>query len=124
MQTQIEISEARLQQECFLWHWNTRPSERRTLFCTFSNAPNVIIQAQLRGMGLIKGSSDLFYLKRVSGGNNIGESLWRVFCLECKIDSGRQSPDQKKYQERVEAMGWTYKIFRSLSEFKNIIESA
>ena len=34
-----------------------------------------------------------------------------------KTDKGRQSPEQKQWQEMVEAHGYRYRVCRSLDEF-------
>lgn len=41
---------------------------------------------------------------------------------ECKTSTGVQSKAQKEFQSRVETLGFTYFIYRSLEEFqKNIL---
>ena len=37
----------------------------------------------------------------------------KFYAIECKSDSGRQSPQQRAYQARVEASGGVYLVVRS-----------
>lgn len=37
---------------------------------------------------------------------------------ECKTLTGYQSPAQKMFQERVEALGYVYFVYKSLEQFK------
>lgn len=60
-----------------------------------------------------KGSSD--FLVFLPMGNTLH--------LEIKNEKGRQSPDQKKYQAKIESLGHDYKLCRSLEEVQQIIEN-
>lgn len=63
-----------------------------------------------KGMGLQKGRSDMvFYYKGTAT------------MIEMKTGSGRQTPDQKKWQEVIESAGFSYKICKSIENFKQII---
>jgi hypothetical protein len=62
--------------------------------------------------GLLRGASDTVVL--LPG----AVSLY----LECKIPEGVQSPAQKAFQERIEALGFKYHIFRSLTQFYDILK--
>lgn len=107
-----KVSESKLQQEIFTWHWNTRPSERGLLFMVYNTPPNAKAGAMLKGMGMIAGVSDMIYLSPLHG----------AIMVELKTDEGRQSTDQKKWQKAVENAGYRYVIVRSLEDFKKIIE--
>lgn len=41
--------------------------------------------------------------------------------MECKTQIGVQSSKQKEFQERVEALGFKYRIFRSIREFYSVL---
>ena len=72
-------SEAKIQQEIFVWHWNNYPQERRLLFMVHNEASSRIRGARLKGQGMIAGVSDLIYL------NPRTES---VVCMEVKNEKG------------------------------------
>ena len=61
-------------------------------------------------VGLLRGASDTIVLLP-------GVALF----MECKTTIGVQSPAQKEFQERVTDLGFHYYIFRSLEQFKTII---
>lgn len=42
-------------------------------------------------------------------------------CLEFKTETGRQSPEQVRFQSVAEGMGCEYKIIRTFDEFKEAI---
>jgi hypothetical protein len=103
-----ERSEASIQQECFMWHWNTYPEERGRLFHANNNGKNRSHGAVLKGMGVVAGVADLCYL--MPGG--------RAAFIEMKAPGGKQSRAQKDWQSSVESAGFKYLIATSLDEFK------
>lgn len=105
-------TESKLQQEIFTWHWNNRPKERGLLFMVYNTPPNAKAGAILKGMGMIAGVSDMIYLSPLHG----------AILIELKTATGRQSPDQKKWQKAIENARYSYVIVRSLEDFKKIIE--
>jgi hypothetical protein len=58
-----------------------------------------------------KGSPDIIV---VTDGTYIG--------IECKMGSGRQSPDQKAFESALTAAGGEYYIIRSVDELQKIID--
>lgn len=104
------MSEEKLQQQIFTWHWNTMPQERGLLFMVHNTPKNAIDGARLKSIGLVKGVSDIVYLK--PGGIPI--------FIELKTDRGRQSPEQIQWQRKIQSVGYRYEIVRSLEEFKNL----
>jgi hypothetical protein len=97
------ISEDRLQQECFTWHWNKKPKERGLLFMVYNGAVNRIQGAQLKSKGMVKGVSDMIYLR--PGGNPL------------LIEVGRQSQAQMDWEKTVLKNGYEYHLVRSLEQF-------
>jgi hypothetical protein len=65
---------------------------------------------KLKATGLVSGVSDLIVVKPDE-----------VVFVEVKTDTGVQSENQKKFQQKVEAMGYRYLLIRSLNEFKEKI---
>jgi hypothetical protein len=104
------MTEARIQQECFQWHWNTYPNDRKRLFLIHNTPKNAIDGARLRGMGMVAGVSDLIYLR---------DGL-PPLCIEMKDATGKQSPAQIAWQKIAEDAGCTYVIIRSLAEFQEL----
>lgn len=104
------MTEARIQQECFQWHWNTYPNDRKRLFLIHNTPKNAIDGARLRGMGMVAGVSDLIYLR---------DEL-PPLCIEMKDETGKQSQAQKDWQKVAESVGCKYVIIRSLAEFQEL----
>ena len=108
-------SESSIQAEIFKWYSNN--------FCTINFQPQHIIFAvpnggtrnkiealTLKATGLVSGVSDLIVVKPNE-----------VVFVELKTEIGVQSENQKKFQSKVEAMGYRYLLIRSLNEFKEKI---
>jgi len=106
------MSETKLQAEIFQYHWNNCPHERGLLFHVNNKARNRIEGNRMKAMGTVAGVSDLIYLK--PGG--------RPILIELKFDEGSQSPEQKKWQQAVEAAGYEYVIVRNLPHFTTLIK--
>ncbi len=100
------MTEEQLQAQIFQYHWNNHPSERGLLFHVQQKARNAIEGAKFRALGVIPGVSDLIYLR--PGGMPL--------FMELKTETGVQSADQHKWQLRVEAAGYEYRIIRSLAD--------
>ena len=105
------MTEAKFQQECFMWHWNTYPNERGRLYMNYNNPKNKAHGAVLKGMGLIAGVADLSYL--CDG---------KMVYIELKTDKGVQSDKQKDFERLVIELGHEYHICRDLEHFKRIIQ--
>lgn len=65
----------------------------------------------MKAMGVVQGVSDLIYLK--PGGS--------VIFIELKTETGTQSPEQRKWQQKVESAGFKYFIVKSLTDFKKLL---
>lgn len=104
-------NEDRIQQECYMWFHNTYPDQRGLLCYNLNNSRNKVAGAINRSMGLQAGRPDLTYYTPCG----------RAVFIEMKTPTGTQSPEQKKYQQRVESFGYEYVIIRSVDEFKELI---
>lgn len=73
--------------------------------------------ARFKAMGVQRGVSDLCL--------DVARGGYHGLRIEMKKISGdsRQSEDQRKWQEAVEAQGFKYAVCRSLDEFITIVES-
>lgn len=105
-------TELRIQSDCFKWHWNTYPEERKRLFMVHNSPRNEIDGARMVACGMVAGVADLCYLMQ----NGVA-----VF-IEMKKPKGVQSDVQKEWQLMVESFGFGYYICRSLDEFKELME--
>ena len=101
-----------LQQKCFTWFHNQHPSLRGTMWLVHNNPKNGREGAILKGMGLVKGVSDISWLH---GGIYYG--------IEFKTETGRQSPEQKQWDRAVTEQGGVYVIIRSFEEFCTFVQS-
>lgn len=106
------MTESRLQQECFTYHWNTYPSQRGLFFRIKNEGTNKISGAMGKATGIIPGVADMCLL--------VGK--WAYF-IEFKTEKGRQSKQQKEWEEKVNNNGCGYSIIRDLNEFKSLLES-
>ena len=73
--------------------------------------------ARFKAMGVQRGVSDLCL--------DVARSGYHGLRIEMKKISGdsRQSEEQRKWQEAVEAQGYKYAVCRSLEEFITIVEN-
>jgi len=104
-------NEDRLQQECYMWFHNTYPEQRGLLCYNLNNSRNKVAGAINRSLGLQAGRPDLTYY------TPSGKAVF----IEMKTPTGVQSPEQKKYQKKVESFGYSYQIIRTFVEFKSLI---
>lgn len=72
----------------------------------------MIRMSQLKSMGLRSGVSDLVVLLPQG----------RVIFLEVKNEKGRQSDMQKKFEEKVNSLGFDYHIVRSVEDVKVVLD--
>ena len=70
---------------------------------------SAVAQMQLIAMGLRAGASDLVVVQ-----------LGMVTFLEIKAPDGKQSPAQEKFQKKVESLGYSYHIARSIADVETI----
>jgi hypothetical protein len=107
------MTEHQLQQAIFTWHWNSLPQERGLLFMVQNTVTDKRQGAILKGMGLIAGVSDMVYLQ--PGGVPV--------FVELKTAEGHQSKEQKAWQAKIEAAGYSYHLIRSVEEFQALCEA-
>jgi hypothetical protein len=108
-----KITESKLQQQCFMWHWNTHPDERGRLWMQYNNPKNRAHGAVLKGMGLVAGVSDLAYLK----------SDGTMLFIELKLPGQKQGPKQIWWEQLVTKTGAEYKVINNLEAFKKLIHN-
>lgn len=98
------MSESRIQQECVIWFRNK---------CVVEDLPFLILsipndnQAKFKATGLLKGASDLIVV-----------GLKVVYWIELKTPIGRQSPEQKEFERKINNLKFDYVLIRSVEEFQ------
>lgn len=111
-----DITEAAIQQKCIMWFRNTYGLEHHNPQCVIFSVPNegrdVVEQMKKKATGMLKGASDTVI---VMPGKTI-------YC-EFKDAVGRQKPEQKKFQAKIEALGHKYWLVRTVEEFIELIEN-
>jgi hypothetical protein len=104
-------TELRLQQECFVWHWNTYPKQRGLFFRIKNEGTNRISGARDKASGVVAGVADSCLLLP----NGLG-----VLFIEFKLEKGKQSESQRIWQHTLEQHSYPYHIIRTLTEFKEL----
>ena len=112
------MTEQQLQAQCFQWHWNTYPSERRMLYHTNNNSLHLVSGIENKAIGVIAGVSDFTLIIPN-----------RVIFIELKLPGGVQSSAQKLRMHLVQDRNHIYVVIGSDSmtgdeafeEFKNFI---
>lgn len=69
--------------------------------------------ARFKAMGVLAGVADLFIA--LPSSRHIG------LFIEFKAQKGRQSAEQKVFQERMEAIGYRYEVVRSVNQYHTVI---
>lgn len=108
-------AENKIQQDCVIWFNNTyclKKHEPRCLIMSVPNESESGWETQKKvNTGLLKGASDLIVIVPNT-----------CLFMECKTVIGVQSDAQQDFQERVNALGFKYHLFRSLQQFQTIIK--
>ena len=74
---------------------------------------DAVTGAKLKAEGVSAGVADMIILF----------PLGNVLFVEVKTAKGRQSPEQKAFQERVESLGFNYVIWRSVEDAEKFLNS-
>jgi len=104
------MNEDKLQAECYLWFHDQYPELRGLLCYNLNNSRNKIRAMMDKSMGLQKGRSDMVFYWNGS-----------AYHIELKVAPNKQTPDQKKWQDKIEKAGFKYFIIYSIDEFKYFI---
>lgn len=106
--------EHNLQCACVRWFNLQWPEYRGLLFAVPNGSyRNKATAGKLKAEGVVAGVADLILL--------VPKQWAFALCIEMKTSKGRQSPEQKEWQEMVEAHGYRYRVCRSLDEFMAIV---
>lgn len=117
-------SEAKIQGEIYRWYNNTyclKTNEPRCLIFSVPNGGtrNHVEATQLKATGLLPGVSDLIVIHATY--SHEWGLVRRVLFIEVKTETGKQTPQQIEFQERIKALGYDYHVVRSLDQFKAIV---
>jgi hypothetical protein len=99
-----------MQADCFQWHWNTYPNERRMLYHVQQKAKNAVEGARFKALGVVRGPSDLVLI--VYG---------MVIFIELKLPGKTQHEEQIDFERKCTERGHLYLIIRSFMAFKYFI---
>lgn len=105
-------TEDQFQAACVKWFNDEYPKHRKMLY-SVPNGANLSYReaGKLIGTGLTSGVADLHLIL----------SCGRIVFIELKLPEGTQSPEQIKWQDKVEARGHVYVVIKTLTEFKEFI---
>lgn len=97
--------------QCFQWHWNEFPEERRMLYGVNNNSHNRIEGNRNKAKGVVPGVLDFCYI--LPG---------QVAYLDAKVGRDVLSPEQNDFIEKARARGAYCNTFSTIEEFKIIID--
>jgi hypothetical protein len=106
------MTEASLQSSCVKWYDLQYATERLRLFSIPNEGQrNPVNGARMKAMGRRKGAPDLVFMT----------DNGQVAFIEFKTEKGRQSPEQKAFQEQAERQHIEYHVVRTFDEFRDLI---
>lgn len=107
-----EISEARLQEMCYIYLHNNYPAYRGLFFRIKNEGTNKISGARDKAMGVVPGVADMCLLHKGTA----------VF-IEFKSSTGKQSYFQREWDDKVTRAGYRYFIINDFETFKHLCHS-
>ena len=108
--------EHQLQVACVNWFNLQYPMLRGCLIAVPNGGRrDPVTGARLKAEGATAGVADLILFHR---GKDSGALL-----IEMKTPTGRQSPEQKRWQLKIQSQGYKYVVCRSLEEFMRVVTS-
>lgn len=109
-------NESELQSSCKRWFDYQFPKLRQICFAIPNGSRrDKITGAILKKEGVVSGCPDMILLKQSNGFGSL--------CIEFKTQIGRQSENQKLWQQSAETAGNKYVICRSFDQFRTEIEN-
>lgn len=128
--------EHNIQCACVRWFNLQWPQYRGLLFAVPNGgARSKATAGKLKAEGVVAGVADLILLvprntnpQKTPYGEicieidgQIPEIWYHALCIEMKTEKGRQSPEQKEWQAKVEVQCYKYAVCRSLDEFMAVV---
>ncbi len=112
--------EHNLQCACVKWFAYQHPELAGLLFAVPNGgARSKATAGKLKAEGVVAGVSDLILLVPF---RFQGFEPFHGLCIEMKTKTGKQSQEQKEWQEKVQKKGYIYIICRSLDDFIATVE--
>ena len=78
-------------------------------------------ETRRRIKGCRKGTADFYVLQGTFPFTAWNILVPRIIFLELKSETGRQSPEQKDFQQLVEAQGAEYYIIKSIADIEEVV---
>ena len=117
--------EHKIQCACVKWFAYQHPELAGLLFAVPNGgARSKATAGKLKAEGVVAGVADLILMvpRFKKCVHDVGWSnTIHGLCIEMKTAKGKQSPEQKAWQEKVWAQGYEYAVCRSLDDFMNTI---
>ena len=104
----MKKSEGKIQQECVIYFRNNNLKTNNLMFSVPNEGKSVVEQMYKKSLGMLSGVSDTIIILS----NKV------IFC-EFKDATGKQSDNQKMFQNKVETLGFEYWLIRNIEDFKN-----
>lgn len=98
--------------DCFQWHWNTYPEERRMLYAVNNNSYNRIEGNRNKAKGVVAGVFDFCYLPTHGG----------CIYLDAKVGKDMLSDEQLDFAAKCSARRILTFTFSTIEEFKHILK--
>ena len=112
--------EHNLQCACVKWFAYQHPELAGLLFAVPNGgARSKATAGKLKAEGVVPGVADLILLVPF---HMQGFDAFHALCIELKTKTGRQSPEQVEWQEKVRKKGYVYVVIRSLDDFIATVE--
>ena len=112
----MSAEEHNIQVACVRWFAYQYPELQGLLFAVPNGGRrDRVTGAKLKAEGVVAGVSDLLLLVPSCGHG--------ALCIEMKTSRGRQTDEQKRWQQEVEHMGYRYVVCRSLDDFMKEIKN-
>ena len=109
-------TEARIQQEIFMWFKNNfclnHHSPKNLIFSVPNDSSSKEETMRKLATGMLAGASDLIIVQPN-----------KITFVEIKTATGVQSDVQKQFQKDVESLGFEYKLIRSLENFQQFVKT-
>jgi hypothetical protein len=107
------MSEEILQANCYRWHIETYPDDYRLIF----HVPNGGYRGKreagrLKSIGVTPGVSDFIFLQK-----------GHAYFIEMKAETGKQSAEQKNFENKVKANLFDYFVVNSLETYQELIKN-
>lgn len=108
--------ESELQRSCVKWFRYSYPQFKKLLFAVPNGGFRNVREASImKAEGVVAGVSDLILL--------LPRKDHHALCIEMKTEKGRQSDNQKEFEDAVVEQGYKYIVCRSFDEFMEEIDN-